>query len=534
MGLSRPTRPRRAAGPPDRTWPGRPRPTHDPVDAPRQPPGSPRRRAHARVRRGPARPRAGAPRCTLVERGFGPAGAVPIRVERVASGLEVPWGIAFLPGGDALVTERPGRVRILRGGVLDPNPVTTVKVSVAEGGEGGLLGIAVDPRFAANRRFYVYATVDEGGAEVNQVSRYALAADGRSATLEKVLLDGVAGARFHDGGRIRFGPDGTALRRHRRRAEAGAVPRCREPERQAPADRHRRRGPRRTTRSRGARCSCAACGTSRRSTGSTTRPSIARRPRPERRARPRRAATRSRWPAPAPTSAGRPRGAATSLAGVTSPVLAFVEAMPPGGGSVYRGDAIPAWRGSFLVGTLGSRHLHRVVVGPDGRVAAHEVYLPGDPPVGARARARRGAGPGRRGLGHDEQLRRARDLPGGEGRDRPDRRGAVVGRRRRTRRLCGPQPGASPPRRVRQSPRDDRGPLRRVRRALLPRLRRAAHRRGRLAPRGAVGDPHAPPRRLLRRSRSRRRPASSSRRTGPPTTSSSPRRPATRARRARS
>ncbi|HEX9306877.1 MAG TPA: PQQ-dependent sugar dehydrogenase [Anaeromyxobacter sp.] len=56
--------------------------------------------------------------------------------------------------------------------------------------------------------------------------------------------------------------------------------------------------------------------------------------------------------------------------------------MPPGGGSVYRGDAVPAWKGSFLVGTLRSRHLHRVVLGADGRVTAHEVYLEGDPPGG--------------------------------------------------------------------------------------------------------------------------------------------------------
>src|SRR5690242_1391126 len=84
------------------------------------------------------------PRCTLVERGFGPAGTTAIRVERIAAGLEVPWGIAFLPGGDALVTERPGRIRMLRArGGLAAEPVATV--AVAEHGEGGLLGIAADP-----------------------------------------------------------------------------------------------------------------------------------------------------------------------------------------------------------------------------------------------------------------------------------------------------------------------------------------------------------------------------------------------------
>ncbi len=327
-----------------------------------------------------ADPVARAPGCTLVERGFGPAGAVPIRVERVASGLEVPWGIAFLPGGDALVTERPGRVRILRGGVLDPNPVTTVKVSVAEGAEGGLLGIAVDPRFAANRRFYVYATVDEGGAPVNQVLRYALAADGRSARLEKVLLDGVSGASFHDGGRIRFGPDG---RLYVGTGDARKPERSRDVESpngkllrigtdgEVPADNPVPGSP---VFMRGVRnleafdwlddstlilADHGPSGELGRQGGDEV--TVAR------------AGADLGWP-----TAWR----CDVLAGVTSPVLAFVEAMPPGGGSVYRGDAVPAWRGSFLVGTLGSRHLHRVVVGPDGRVAAHEVYLAGDPPSG--------------------------------------------------------------------------------------------------------------------------------------------------------
>jgi aldose sugar dehydrogenase len=56
--------------------------------------------------------------------------------------------------------------------------------------------------------------------------------------------------------------------------------------------------------------------------------------------------------------------------------------MPPGGATLYRGDAIPAWKGSVLIGTLGSRHLHRVVLGPDGRLVRHEVYLEGEPPAG--------------------------------------------------------------------------------------------------------------------------------------------------------
>lgn len=66
--------------------------------------------------------------CMLVEEGFGPAGTVPIRVETVVTGLEVPWGLAFLPDGDWLVTERPGRVRLITGEELVPEPVLTLDV----------------------------------------------------------------------------------------------------------------------------------------------------------------------------------------------------------------------------------------------------------------------------------------------------------------------------------------------------------------------------------------------------------------------
>ncbi|HET7826858.1 MAG TPA: PQQ-dependent sugar dehydrogenase, partial [Anaeromyxobacter sp.] len=143
---------------------------------------------------------ANAPGCTLVENGWGPAGGVPIRVEKVATGLVVPWGIAFLPGGDALLTERPGRIRLLRAGRLEPSPVATIQVG--EQGEGGLLGIAADPRFAENRRFYVYYTARKGGRNVNRLARWVLAPDARSAREDMVLLDDIAAESYHDGGRL--------------------------------------------------------------------------------------------------------------------------------------------------------------------------------------------------------------------------------------------------------------------------------------------------------------------------------------------
>jgi aldose sugar dehydrogenase len=73
-----------------------------------------------------------------------------MRVSTLATGLESPWEIAFLPSGRALVTERPGRVRLLeRNGKIPPAPVAQIPVIAKR--EGGLLGLAIDPRFAANR-----------------------------------------------------------------------------------------------------------------------------------------------------------------------------------------------------------------------------------------------------------------------------------------------------------------------------------------------------------------------------------------------
>lgn len=72
------------------------------------------------------------------------------RVVTVADGLVHPWSIAFLPDGDMLVTERPGRLRVIRNGTLLPEPVAGVPAVHAEG-QGGLLDVVPHPQFATNR-----------------------------------------------------------------------------------------------------------------------------------------------------------------------------------------------------------------------------------------------------------------------------------------------------------------------------------------------------------------------------------------------
>jgi aldose sugar dehydrogenase len=144
--------------------------------------------------------------CTLVENNFGASGTVNVAVEEVVAGLEVPWGIAFLPNGEMLVTERAGRIRLVRDGELYPSSVATIDVT--DSGEGGLLGIAAHPDFANNKLFYVYYTFEKNGSEVNRVERWQLSQDGLSASPDRIIIDDIPVALYHNGGRLRFGPDG--------------------------------------------------------------------------------------------------------------------------------------------------------------------------------------------------------------------------------------------------------------------------------------------------------------------------------------
>ena len=125
-------------------------------------------------------------------------------IEVIAKNLNIPWEIAFLPNGDMLVTERPGRVLIVSqdGRVA---PLTGLETSVKRLGEGGLLGLALHPNFAANGFVYLYLMT--GSAQtVSRVERYKL--EDETLTARAVILDGIPGAAYHDGGRIAFGPDG--------------------------------------------------------------------------------------------------------------------------------------------------------------------------------------------------------------------------------------------------------------------------------------------------------------------------------------
>ncbi|HEX6047666.1 MAG TPA: PQQ-dependent sugar dehydrogenase [Gemmatimonadaceae bacterium] len=133
-------------------------------------------------------------------RSAGPAPAV----DTVASGLEVPWAIAFAPDGRIFVSERVGRIRVIAEGTLRPEPWATVPVAAR--GEAGLMGIAVAPDFATSRAVYAVATVEQRGGLVNRVLR--MSDENGKAGPVTVILDGIPAAVFHAGDAIAFGPDG--------------------------------------------------------------------------------------------------------------------------------------------------------------------------------------------------------------------------------------------------------------------------------------------------------------------------------------
>jgi glucose/arabinose dehydrogenase len=131
-------------------------------------------------------------------------------VQLIASGLEAPWSVALAPDGRLFVTERPGRVRIVRlgaGGGLEQRPWATLPARANPDAERGLLGITLDPDFARNGFVYLYYSyAGAGGATLNRLVR--MHDTNGVGTDETILVDNIPGSSNHDGGRIAFGPDG--------------------------------------------------------------------------------------------------------------------------------------------------------------------------------------------------------------------------------------------------------------------------------------------------------------------------------------
>lgn len=138
------------------------------------------------------------------------AAAPRVRTATVVEGLEHPWSMAWLPDGAMLITERPGRLRIVRDGVLDPNSIAGVP-DVFASRQGGLMDVSVHPQFAQNR--FIYLTYAHGTEEANRTRVARARLDGRSLTDVQVIFEVTQpkpGGQ-HFGSRIAWLPDGTML-----------------------------------------------------------------------------------------------------------------------------------------------------------------------------------------------------------------------------------------------------------------------------------------------------------------------------------
>ena len=324
------------------------------------------------------------PACTPAEAQVVESEEHSFHVTTVADGLSHPWGLAFLPNGDMLVTERPGRVRLISGGVLQADAVPGGP-EVRAAGQGGLLDIALHPRFSENQ--YVYMTYskpgDRGGATALARARF----DGTRLTgLEDLFVAENWNERGqHFGSRIVFDSAGMVFisageRGERDRAQdpsdhAGTIIRLHDDGR-VPQDNPfvGREGHRPEIFSYGHR----------NPQGMALHPVTGELWATEHGARGgdeiNRVLPGRNYGWPAITHGINYNGQSitpdTARSGMEQPVIHWTPSIATSGLTFYTGDAFPNWRGNLFAGALAGQQLRRVVL--DGnRVTHQEVLLEG-------------------------------------------------------------------------------------------------------------------------------------------------------------
>lgn len=310
--------------------------------------------------------------------------AAGYRVATVAEGLEYPWGIAFLPGGDILVTERPGRLRLIRGGALVPEPVAGVPEVWARG-QGGLLDVALHPDFARNRLVYLsYSKPGPKGA-TTAVVRGRLEGHRLTGVEEILEADAWSTAPVHFGSRLVFDRDGYLFvsigeRGRKENAQdlsnhAGTILRLHDDGR-VPSDNP-------FVGRAGARPEIYAYGI-RSPQGLAIHPATGELWETEHGPRGGDEINRIRpgrnygWPVITYgiDYNGRKVSDLTAKAGMEQPLHYWVPSIATSGLAIYDADRFPAWRGSLFVGGLAGQHLARVRLDA-GRPLEQEKLLDG-------------------------------------------------------------------------------------------------------------------------------------------------------------
>lgn len=129
----------------------------------------------------------------------------PYNVEVITENLNVPWAIDISDNGDIYFTERPGSIKVIKNGTINPQPLITFTPPFISQGEGGLMGIALHPNFSQNHYFYVMHSYSESNRIYNRIIR--LIENNNKAYTDKILIDKIPGGQIHNGGRIKVGPD---------------------------------------------------------------------------------------------------------------------------------------------------------------------------------------------------------------------------------------------------------------------------------------------------------------------------------------
>jgi glucose/arabinose dehydrogenase len=301
--------------------------------------------------------------------------------------LATPWAVEPLPGGDLLVTEKPGRLRIVSATGAIGDPIAGLPPVDARG-QGGLLDVALSPRFESDRTIYWTFTEPREGGNGTSIARGVLSADRRSLEQVRVIfrvLPTYAGT-MHYGSRLAFGPDGmlyatfgersqTPMRRYAQQQDShlGKIVRIR-PDGSAPPDNPLAGQPNAQPEiwSLGHRNVQAAAfdpqgrlwGIEHGTRGGDELNLIQK-------------GKNYGWPLQAYgiEYSGSPiAGAVTAREGFEQPVYYWDPVIAPSGAQFYTGSAFPAWRGNLFIGSLGQQRLVRLTMN-NGRVTGEEHLL---------------------------------------------------------------------------------------------------------------------------------------------------------------
>ena len=328
-----------------------------------------------------------APAFTGQTRAAPPAAPTAYRVETVASGLDHPWSLAWLPDGRMLVTERPGRLRLVSAqGALSAPVAGTPEVRAQD--TGGLLDVALDPDFAANHLIYLTYLEPRAPGSGIAVARARLRDDAAAPTLEDLTVIFRAAPAVENalnvGSRLAFGPDGllyitlgdrmtesdqaqdlgSDLGKIVRIAPDGSIPAGNPFAGQA-----------------GARPEIFSLG-HRNPEGLAFDPVSGvlweheNGPKGGDKVNLIHPGANHGWPeiTYGADYTGEPIGSGTQKPGMAQPVYYWDPSIAPSGLAVYTGELFPGWKGDLLVGALKGRRLIRLQI-RDGRVAAEEVLL---------------------------------------------------------------------------------------------------------------------------------------------------------------